>query len=264
MPVALLAVAALCGGVVAGQSDGAAKNQRPKITLGAKEWRFGSVWQGASLSREFTLKNTGDAPLEILEVTSSCSCTAVKPERTRLAAGESTVFLVSIKTHTRTGPVNAVVTVKSNDPLNPRVQLAVEGEVRPAFKIDPTNSVTLGRITTATRLTRTIDIHNLYPEPARLSLEPIESSPWDVKLIEVKPGRDYRLEVTTRPPSPVGFVKRVVTIKTGLEQVPELAVTINSLVQPLVQVTPNRIRVPRTFKRKTEQTVRVAYDASLD
>ena len=246
------------------QAVGPPSGQHATIALGVSEWRFGSVWQGQVLTKPITLKNVGGAPLEIREVKSSCSCTAAKPERNKLGPGESTTFMVALDTSKRTGRINAVVTVRTNDPLNPRVQVAIRGEVKPVFRLEPSSAVTLGRIASTTRLTRSLDIRNLYIDPSPMSLEGAESLPWDVRLVEVKAGRHYRLEVSTRPPTLIGFLKGAVRIKTGLALVPELEVTINCLSQPPVTVTPQRIYVPPTMRRKTEQTVRVTYDSSLD
>jgi mono/diheme cytochrome c family protein len=101
----------------------------PRIEFDHLEHHFGRVLQGEIVKTSFPLRNAGDADLVLLEATTPCGCTAVLPEKTVLAPGESSRIDVTYDSAARSGEVERIITVRSNDPERPEVALKVVAEV---------------------------------------------------------------------------------------------------------------------------------------
>jgi len=101
----------------------------PRIHFDHTEFHFGRVVQGKIVETQFPLTNVGDADLVLKEATTPCGCTAVLPEKTVLAPGESSRIDVTYDSSARSGEVERIITVRSNDPVEPVVELKVVAQV---------------------------------------------------------------------------------------------------------------------------------------
>ncbi|MBT8273423.1 MAG: DUF1573 domain-containing protein [Bacteroidia bacterium] len=96
---------------------------------------YGTIEKGADGVRVFKFKNTGDAPLIISKVKSSCGCTVPKKPEEPIMPGENGEIEVKYDTN-RVMPIRKTITVTSNA-KRPTVALKIKGNV-----IDPSkNSV---------------------------------------------------------------------------------------------------------------------------
>jgi len=105
----------------------------PRIAIDASSYDFGQVVAGISVTHLFTLSNAGDEPLEISGVTPGCGCTTASLEKTTLGPGDSVVLRALVDTADFPGQqIAKTITVASNDPATPRLDLLVVGIVLPA------------------------------------------------------------------------------------------------------------------------------------
>ncbi len=74
---------------------------------------YGEIAKGSDGVRQFEFTNTGDAPLIISRVYSSCGCTIPKKPEGPVAPGESGIIEVKYDTK-RVGPIRKTITVYSN------------------------------------------------------------------------------------------------------------------------------------------------------
>ena len=88
---------------------------------------YGVIDKGSDGVREFIFTNTGDAPLVISEVNSSCGCTIPKKPEKPILPGESDKIQVKYDTQ-RVGLIRKSIRVTSNA-SNPSVYLKITGEV---------------------------------------------------------------------------------------------------------------------------------------
>lgn len=89
---------------------------------------YGTVPVNADGNRVFTFKNTGDKPLILSNVQPGCGCTASEWPKEPVMPGKS----ASIKVHYKTAnaaPFKKSIDVFSNDPVNGRVVLYIQGTV---------------------------------------------------------------------------------------------------------------------------------------
>ena len=105
---------------------------RPKVKFDKLSHNFGKVSQKDKVSTTFTITNEGDAPLLIRKTKASCGCTATKPNKTILAAGESTTIDVTFSTGSYKGNQKKSLTVIVNDPTRPMTTLWIESDVQVA------------------------------------------------------------------------------------------------------------------------------------
>jgi|GEM_PF-1436302 len=91
----------------------------------------------SSVTRTVRFRNTGTAPLEILNVSASCGCTAGKPDKQVYQPGESGQFEITFNPRGRTGQQRTSVTIRSNDPQRPVQTINVVAYVNRQWIIEP-------------------------------------------------------------------------------------------------------------------------------
>lgn len=94
---------------------------------------YGTIEKGANGVRVFEFTNTGDAPLIISKVSSSCGCTIPKKPDAPIMPGETGEIEVKYDTN-RVNPIRKTITVMSNAET-PTVALKIKGLV-----IDPSKN----------------------------------------------------------------------------------------------------------------------------
>jgi len=97
----------------------------PRIAVDERNFSFGRVPNDRGVEHVFTVSNTGDAPLVISRVQTSCGCTAAMMESSVIKAGESGRLRVSFNPRNMHQVVTRGVTIWSNDPVEPTVVLNV-------------------------------------------------------------------------------------------------------------------------------------------
>ncbi|REG90070.1 DUF1573 domain-containing protein [Winogradskyella sediminis] len=97
---------------------------------------YGTIEKGANGVRVFEFTNTGDAPLVISNVKSTCGCTVPKKPKGPIMPGESGEIEVKYDTK-RVNPIRKTITVFSNADT-PTVALKIKGLV-----IDPNKTSVL-------------------------------------------------------------------------------------------------------------------------
>jgi hypothetical protein len=107
-------------------------SQAAKIEFSAKENTidYGRVTKGSDSGiRVFEFTNTGDAPLIITNVLSTCGCTVpTKPEAPIMPGKKGKI---EVKYNMATGPIRKTITVESNaaNYEGGRIALKIKGEV---------------------------------------------------------------------------------------------------------------------------------------
>ena len=88
---------------------------------------YGTIEKGSNGLRVFKFKNTGNAPLVVSSVKSSCGCTVPKKPKAPILPGESGEIEVKYDTK-RVNPIRKTITVTSNAET-PTVALKIKGNV---------------------------------------------------------------------------------------------------------------------------------------
>lgn len=104
-----------------------AQEKVAKIEFKTETIDYGTIEKGADGVRVFEFTNTGDAPLIVSKVTSSCGCTVPKWSKEAILPGESGEIQVKYDTK-RVNPIRKTITVISNAET-PTVALKIKGLV---------------------------------------------------------------------------------------------------------------------------------------
>ena len=104
-----------------------AQEKIAKIDFKTDTIDYGTVEKGANGVRVFEFTNTGDAPLIVSKVSSSCGCTVPKWSKDPILPGKTGEIQVKYDTN-RVNPIRKTITVISNADT-PTVALKIKGLV---------------------------------------------------------------------------------------------------------------------------------------
>ena len=113
-----------------------AQDKVAKIEFKETTIDYGTIEKGANGLRTFEFTNTGDAPLIVSKLSSSCGCTVPKKPEAPIMPGKTGEIEVKYDTN-RVMPIRKTITVLSNA-NTPTVTLKIKGEV-----IDPSKASVL-------------------------------------------------------------------------------------------------------------------------
>lgn len=199
----------------------------PRLQIDQTTFDFGTIYQEDRVDHDFTLCNTGDAPLEITKVTSSCGCTAALPPRGEIAPGASAPLHITFRSGRMKGTISKTVTVESNDPAQPKLALTITGTVKQEVEVTP-HSVLFGNLALGKTVTRTVTIRPVDVKEFRI-LE-VRSDHKAVHVDKPEPLKDkqggYRLTIHFGPFSQPERVYRAIIVRTDLKHVSDLRITV--------------------------------------
>lgn len=101
----------------------------PKIYFDKLFHNFGRIDEGKIYETSFAFMNTGEGPLEIVDIHSSCGCTAAITKKRKLNPGETSEVKVEFNSTNFNGIITKYVVIRSNDPVNPEIYLTIQAEV---------------------------------------------------------------------------------------------------------------------------------------
>lgn len=105
-----------------------AQEKTAKIQFKSDTVDYGEIEKGSDGVRVFEFTNTGDAPLVISKVSSSCGCTIPKKPEAPIQPGQTGEIQVKYDTN-RVGPIRKAITVISNADT-PTIILKIKGNVK--------------------------------------------------------------------------------------------------------------------------------------
>lgn len=101
----------------------------PKAQVDNTRIDLGDMNEGGKKQGKFTITNLGKNDLRILKVKSHCSCTVIGSYPDAIKKGETAEITVEFDAIFKKGPQNKVVTLFTNDPQNPIIELTVSAVI---------------------------------------------------------------------------------------------------------------------------------------
>lgn len=240
---ALLVAASLLAQGTAAAPDPAAG---PKAVAVEAIKDVGFVPKGEMASHEFELRNDGQAPLEVLEVRTSCGCTVAEFDRV-IAPGQTGKVRVTLDTSTFSGPVSKGVTAFTNDPATPSIELTIRANVEPFIKVKPGYA---RFITVQGEEKEGTIVQTLWtPDKSPLAIVKIDN-PYphlDVKFWEAKPEerlkelpdqQQWKIQMHLSNTAPVGPLIEPIKIHTDHPKQKLVQIPVSGFVRPIMAVTP--------------------------
>ena len=115
-------------------SDEQSASNAATIEITPTNFNFGEIKYEDIVEHTFIIKNLGKKTLEINKIATSCGCTAAEATSENIAAGEEAELKVTYNTGAMTGShamgdQERIIYVKSNDPINPQLEVTINAYV---------------------------------------------------------------------------------------------------------------------------------------
>lgn len=220
----------------------------------------GKVPVGEPVEAEFTLENRGTAPLEITQVRPACGCTVAQYDET-IAPGATGTVRAVVDTTSLVGPNAKAVTVYTNDPENPRIQLTIKSNPQPFLTLDPgyarfTSFVHDDADQTEPQLLWTDDFEALEITAVETPEDWVVASyrpATEAERSEEGTGKQWRIDVTLAKEAPVGPVADRVLVRTNHPRQRVLEIPVSGFVRPMVAVTPPDVNFGKVNPAEEQQ-----------
>jgi hypothetical protein len=148
---------------VAGAMGKQVQSGTPKADVPQKKFTFSEVLEGEVVTHAYVIKNQGTASLKVLGVRTSCGCTTAQRPET-IAPGAQDQVVVKGNTSGYGGRnFHKTITVSTNDPDQPRIELQLSGPVVQFARIEPGHIVLRGRKDETLQTEATITPNPKYP-----------------------------------------------------------------------------------------------------
>jgi hypothetical protein len=192
----------------------------PKAQVPETTYDFGEVFEDRQLSHTFTIKNIGDALLEIKDIDSDCACTAADSDR-RIPPGGQGRITLTIAPYSVLRQFAKKTKVFFNDPDQPQVVLTMKGYGKPFIEIQPSHIIRF-RGKPGEELTGQVRFTSHLPDPWEIK-EVKTTIPQfiDVTVKAEEPGRVYVVEVRNKRQE-AGNYAGVIELLTTSKQRPRL------------------------------------------
>ncbi len=116
-PVLVIILSAGSFATFAQQAKDSDSTSFAQITFEVTDHNFGDVNQGEKVETTFKFKNTGNFPLILQNVLSTCGCTVPEWPKEPVAPGEEGVLRVVFDSSAKIGRQNKVITIRSNSKM---------------------------------------------------------------------------------------------------------------------------------------------------
>lgn len=110
----------------------------PRIEVEPADLDLGDLPEGAVAEFVYTIRNTGQAPLEISNIKATCGCTDVEMKKTLLAPGEASELKGAFDSFHRLGRQVKTINFKTNDPRHKSMALKFKAFVYQEIVVEPT------------------------------------------------------------------------------------------------------------------------------
>jgi hypothetical protein len=233
----------------------------PNISVAHTQVTFDNVPNNALSTYPFAITNTGALPLTIYAVKASCECTkGIIPEGgLTIAPGATANMDIQINPYRIPGfDATRYLTLASNDPDTPSLQIDVTTNLVPEYSTDP-REVDFGIIDKGSNQQAKIIVRQVQEE--RLVLEGVDgtagkepgpfTSDMTFSYVErpeaewATPGKaEYEITATLSPDAASGTFTYSMYLKTNIKRLPFYPVYVRAIIEPPYELSP---RMPESL-----------------
>lgn len=203
----------------------------PRLQAEAPQFNFGRVAEGSKTEHTFRFQNTGDAPLIISKVRSSCGCTAALLSAENLAPGEWGELKTTFNSKGFQGTVTKTVYVYSNDPDHPQTKFRLQGEVQKELMVTPRRlQFSAGKDTPP--FTAAINLRNdgttqLFLSDLKTTSKELQA---DLSSTQLAPGESAQIAIRLTPNKDKSRFAGYVTLRTSSPRTPMLRIPVTAVL----------------------------------
>lgn len=227
----------------------------PAVKVDELTYDFGKVMGLDSVAHTFKLKNTGEGTLTIASVQPQCGCTTAGNWAKTVAPGATWELPITLRVAGADGKLVKTITVRTNDPKMREFRYTLTGEVRARFTFKPMRHFQLGRCQRDSVTRSKITITDQLETPIVLKSATVDNKSFTAELREIKPGKEYEIEVATVPPLNEGFTQAKVTVETDCKEEPKFDMWIYAQVPPRLTLSPTVLAVPSPLLQDTKRSL---------
>lgn len=212
--------------------------------VGGTTYDWGKV-EPAKLHTVLKIKNAGSGDLHIKEVKPSCSCTIDTLDKNVLKPGEITDLKLSVDVSGRTGAVEKVVTINSDDSTNPSLVITLKAFVKRPVTFEPGQYFYIQGVKVGQETLAQVSIKNSGEEPFILFPPELDSGSKSkvrfemTKKHEVQPGETFVVKAYITP-TVAGTLNDMATMRSTQKEFSKIKLSIYGFVMaenanPMIQ-----------------------------
>ena len=207
----------------------------PSLGLEASRLLFAQTNIGQTESQTLALSNPGNQTLTISSISSDNPAFQLSQQNAIIAPGQQLAIDITFAPQTA-GPKNATLTILSDDPINPAINIPLEGSgvLRSSLELSAGN-LRFSETAVGRRQTRTLRLRNSGGAP--LSILALSTSNDEFQLAEtsalIAPGEFYSVEITFAPTIPGIKIESLVILSDDpINPERQLSLTASAVLQP--------------------------------
>ena len=220
----------------------------PAIAVGTEHYDMGVIPNEGLAEGSVTIQNTGDAPLVISKVSTSCGCTmGYKPDEPIPPGGEAKMRVTVDPTRIQGYTSTKTLTIYSNDPHNPQKTVQVSARVTPEIALEP-EIIQFGVVSKGETPTQTVIARQNVDQDLNINdvVVPANSAQvFDVKLAERDKSewkdperKEYEITVSVKEDAPIGNQSNRLGLATDLKRMRYAYVPVNLEIKGLYNIQP--------------------------
>lgn len=204
----------------------------PEVSVEKGSHNFGTLTQDKKVQHNFTIKNSGDAPLQIKQLNASCGCTAAKPSSSTVPPGKTAEIQVTFDPANFSGKVKKTVQMVTNAGKSPNYVFHLEADIVEEVQVAP-RQLSLGAIaaggrqatlTVTNRGAATFKVLSVNVTSNSLQIKPV------IRKAELKPGESTAIELAVTPRPEAKVLSAYLHIQTSHPQKKEITVPVYASV----------------------------------
>lgn len=224
---------------------------------------FGNVAKGADARHTITVTNIYEEDVRLLNVNTTCGCTAAQPDKDLLKTGDVASIEVKMNTvkFSRQKNSNVDVTVSFTDKRgitsSKTVRVPISAYIRPDVVVEP-GGVNFGSVDAGAGAEQRVTVsYNGGRNDWHINRVEAANPYLQAQAVETSRGRGsarYNLVVRVSPDAPIGALRDKILLHTNDAKVPVL---VEAKVEPDIVVTPSIVTLGDRLKPGEEKTYTV-------
>ncbi len=216
------------------------------ITVEPDTVDFGVMERHQTRTKNLIIRNEGGADLNILEIESSCGCTAAQPETRLLKPGQTTGLKITFDSRQFQGEQVKHVTIRSNDPATPRLEIPVRAMVHVPILIKPEKlAFNFGRVRRGVKAVRRSWLQ--VQDMPRLKLTP---GPLPENLVQVSKEENVEgdpkraiLTLSLQENAPHGPFQEILRVRTNVPDMDTIDYEVSGEIIHDIEVFPTALQL---------------------
>lgn len=206
------------------------KIEGPAIRFDSEVYNFGNIKQGGNIYHTFSYSNPGSDTLVLENIHPSCpSCTRIKEYDKIIAPGGKGKIRVNYEAKGGPRPVDHKIYITTNIPDRARITLTLNGNITREEKIDTIqvmpNLLDFGRIETTDSIRDcSVRVYNFFEKPLLITDITPSNKKTEVWVETTAEDKEYIIHIRLHSPYKKGENRETITLKTNLEEQPEILV----------------------------------------